>query len=147
MLNRTFERSFAVSIRFSLVRYSVIESVQLTSVRKAGLMIYERVPLYMRKMIFSQCQKGLGRKESNLHNVCIHDLVVTGLDTLPLRLAISRPLGERSEPCLAAKRPTASDEVARGRLVSLDGFSFAFRAKNGEWCDSHLGFQVSFASL
>ena len=143
MLNRTFERSFAVSIRFSLVRYSVIESVQLTSVRKAGLMIYERVPLYMRKMIFSQCQKGLGRQESNLHNVCINDLVVTGLDTLPLRLATSRPLGERSEPCLAAKRPTASDEVARGRRVSLDGFSFAFRAKNG---DSHLEFQVSFAS-
>ena len=32
-----------------------------------------------------------------------------------IRLATSRPLGERSEPCLAAKRPTASDEVARGR--------------------------------
>ena len=143
MFSRTFERSFAVSIRFSLLRYSVIESVQLTSVRKAGLMIYERVPLYMRKMIFSQCQKGLGRKESNPHNVCINGLVVTGLDTLPLRLATSRPLGERGEPCLAAKRPTASDEVARGRLVSLDGFSFAFRAKNG---DSHLEFQVSFAS-
>ena len=62
------------------------------------------------------------------------------------RLATSRPLGGRSEPCLAAKRPTASDEVARGRLVSLDGFPFAFRAKNGEWRDSHLGFQVSFAS-
>ena len=28
-----------------------------------------------------------------------------------LRLATSRPLAERSEPCLAAKRPTASDEV------------------------------------
>ena len=47
---------------------------------------------------------------------------------------------------LTAKQPTASDEVARGRLVSLAGFSFAFRAKNGEWRDSHLGFQVSFAS-
>ena len=57
------------------------------------------------------------------------------------RLATSRPLGEQSEPCLAA-----SDEVARGRLVSLDGFSFAFRAKNGEWRDLHLGFWVSFAS-
>ena len=56
-----------------------------------------------------------------------------------IRLATSRPLGERSEPFLAAKRPTASDEVARGRLVSLAGFSFAFRAKNGEWRDSHLG--------
>ena len=130
------------------------------------------------------------------------------------RLATSRPLGEQSEPCLAAKRPTASDEVARGRLacskrsdsgercevkkamksrgelgrevrfplspppplrlprfyffaplftshrsalserleqargrlVSLDGFPFAFRAKNGEWRDLHLGFWVSFAS-
>ena len=62
------------------------------------------------------------------------------------RFATSRPLGEQSEPCLAAKRPTASDEVARGRLVSLDGFSFAFRAKNGEWRDLHLGFWVSFAS-
>ena len=50
------------------------------------------------------------------------------------------------EPCLTAKRPTTSDEVARGRPVSLDGFSFAFRAKNGEWRDSHLGFQVSFES-
>ena len=62
------------------------------------------------------------------------------------RLATSRPLGERGEICFAAKRPTASDEVARGPLVSRDGFSFAFRAKNGEWRDSHLGFQVSFAS-
>ena len=62
------------------------------------------------------------------------------------RLATSRPLGKRSEPCLAAKRATASDEVARSRLVSLDGFSFAFRAKTGDWHDSHLGFQVSFAS-
>ena len=58
-----------------------------------------------------------------------------------IRLATSRPLGERSEPFLAA-----SDEVARGRLVSLVGFSFAFRAKNGGCCDLHLGFQVSFAS-
>ena len=36
-----------------------------------------------------------------------------------LRLATSRPLGERSEPCLAAKRPTASDEVARGLETCL----------------------------
>ena len=33
-----------------------------------------------------------------------------------------------------------------GRHVSLNGFLFAFHAKNGEWCDSHLGFQVSFVS-
>ena len=42
-------------------------------------------------------------------------------------------------------RPTASDEVTRGRLVSFDGFPFAFRAKNGEWRDLHFGFQVSFS--
>ena len=37
------------------------------------------------------------------------------------RLATSRPLGERSEPCLAAKRPTASDEGVRGTyLCALD---------------------------
>ena len=69
------------------------------------------------------------------------------LSSMYSRLATSRPLGERSKPCLAAKQPTASDEVARGRLVSLDGFAFAFRAKNGKWCDLHLGFQVSFARL
>ena len=70
-------------------------------------------------------------------------LTKSGHKTLASRPATSRPLGERGEPCLAAKRTTASDEVARGRLVSLDGFPFAFRAKNGEWRDSHLGFQVS----
>ena len=47
-----------------------------------------------------------------------------------------------SEPFLATKPPTASDEVARGRLVLLQGFPFAFRAKNREWPDSQLGFQV-----
>ena len=64
----------------------------------------------------------------------------------PIRLATSRPLGEWSEHCLAAKRPTVSDEVARGRLVSLDGFPFTFCAKNGEWRDFYLRFPVSFAS-
>ena len=63
-----------------------------------------------------------------------------------IRLATSRPLGEQSEPCLAAKRPIVSDEVTRGRLVSFDGFPFVFRAKKGELRDLHLGFQVSFAS-
>ena len=70
----------------------------------------------------------------------------TSLNYCHGRLATIRLLGERSEPFLAAKRPTASDDVARGRLVSLAGFSIAFRAKNGGWRDSHLGFQVSFAS-
>ena len=40
----------------------------------------------------------------------------------------------------------ASDEVARGRLVSLDGFSFAFRAKNEEWRDLQLVSQITFGS-
>ena len=63
-----------------------------------------------------------------------------------IRLATSRPLGEQSEPCLAAKRPIVSDEVTRGQLVSFDGLPFVFRAKKGELRDLHLGFQVSFAS-
>ena len=56
------------------------------------------------------------------------------------RLATSRPHEFQgricSARCSAAKRPLftsrsdrASDEAARGRLVSLEGFSFAFRAK------------------
>ena len=40
----------------------------------------------------------------------------------------------------------ASDEVARGRLVSLEGFSFAFRAKNEEWRDLQLVSQIAFGS-
>ena len=36
-------------------------------------------------------------------------------------LATSRPLGEQSEPCLAAIRPTAGDEVARGHMKSDQG--------------------------
>lgn len=38
-----------------------------------------------------------------------------------VRLATSRPLGERSEPSLAAKQPTASDEVTRGHKKSDEG--------------------------
>ena len=38
---------------------------------------------------------------------------------------------------------TKSGEVDLSRLM---GFPFAFRIKNGEWRDLHLGFQVSFAS-
>ena len=37
---------------------------------------------------------------------------VTGLVMIDYRLATSRPLSERGEPFLAAKRPTANDEVA-----------------------------------
>ena len=45
---------------------------------------------------------------------------------------------------MAAERPTASDEVARGRLVSLDGLLFAFSANNGELRDLHLGLISGF---
>ena len=38
----------------------------------------------------------------------------------------------------------ASDEFARGRLVSLEGFSFSFGAKNEEWRDLQLVSQITF---
>ena len=40
----------------------------------------------------------------------------------------------------------ASDEVTRGRLVSLEGFPFGFCAKYEEWRDSQLVSQIIFAS-
>ena len=48
-------------------------------------------------------------------------LTKSGHKTLASRLATSRPLGERGEPCLAAKRPTASDDMKsdEGLLESL----------------------------
>ena len=45
MLDRTFERSFGLSVGFSLVRYSVLGSAQINSVLKAGLTIYGSVLL------------------------------------------------------------------------------------------------------
>ena len=45
VLDRTFERSFGLSVSFSLVRYSVLGSAQINSVRKAGLTIYGSVLL------------------------------------------------------------------------------------------------------
>ena len=50
------------------------------------------------------------------------------------RLATNRPqefLSERSE-LFRPRSGQASDEVARGRLVSLEGLPFAFPAKHGE---------------
>ena len=40
----------------------------------------------------------------------------------------------------------ARDEVARGRLVSFEGFSFAFRAKKWKWHDLQLVSQITFGS-
>ena len=44
---------------------------------------------------------------------------------------------------LVRPQATKSGEVDWSRLMC---FPFAFRAKNGDWHDLHLGFQVSFAS-
>ena len=38
----------------------------------------------------------------------------------------------------------ASDEFARGRLVSLEAFSFSFGAKTEEWRDLQLVSQITF---
>ena len=40
-------------------------------------------------------------------------------DNLLIRLATSRPLGERTEPFLTAKRPTASDEVMCNHQIQM----------------------------
>ena len=69
----------------------------------------------------------LPSNNSRLSPQIVSDLLVTSVSQEVLDLLQGDLL-----PFLAPKRPTASDEVARGRLVSLAGFSFAFRAKNGE---------------
>ena len=45
MLDRTFERSFAVSVWFLLVRYPVIDSAQITTPRNAGFDNYKSLCL------------------------------------------------------------------------------------------------------
>ena len=50
----------------------------------------------------------------------------------------------REAAVLRSQSGLASDEVARRRLVSLEGFSFAFRAKNEEWRDLQLVSQTTF---
>ena len=52
--------------------------------------------------------------------------------TLP-RLAKSRPLGERSEPFLAAKRPTASDEVDEGLFWKSRLYHELWRQRDTRW--------------
>ena len=52
------------------------------------------------------------------------------------RLATSRPLGERSDPFLAAKRPTASDEVPR-HMKSGEGL-FSKSSGRAKICDTQL---------
>ena len=64
------------------------------------------------------------------------------------RLAASRPhefLSEQSELFRPRSRQ-ASDEVARGRLVSLERLPFAFPTKHGELHDWPWGIQAPFAS-
>ena len=48
--------------------------------------------------------------------------------------------------CEAAVLEGASDKVARGRLVSLEGFLFLFCAKNEKWRDLQLVSQITFGS-
>ena len=47
-------------------------------------------------------------------------------------------LGREAAVVFRSRGGRASDEVARGRLVSLEVFSFAFRAKNEVWRDRQL---------
>ena len=65
------------------------------------------------------------------------------VDLMNFRVEYVRP---RSGRCIRSRSSRASDEVARGRLVSLEGFSFAFRAKNEEWRDLQLVSQITFGS-
>ena len=51
---------------------------------------------------------------------------------------------EYVRPLFRLRSGRASDEVARGRLVLLEGFSFAFHPKNEEWRDLQLVFQITF---
>ena len=55
------------------------------------------------------------------------ELDLPQVDLMNLRVEYVRPRSGR-----------ASDEVARGRLVSLEVFSFSFRAKNEVWRDRQL---------
>ena len=48
---RTYEKAFAVWVQFLLVRYSVIDSAQIHSVRKVGLTIYESLWLGTQKQV------------------------------------------------------------------------------------------------
>ena len=50
------------------------------------------------------------------------------------------------QPLLRSQSSQARDEVARGRLVSLEGISVAFRTKNEEWRDLQLVSQVTVGS-
>ena len=68
-------------------------------------------------------------------------LTKSGHKTLASGLATSRPLGERGEPCLAAKRPTASDEVGGVDLSRLMGFPFHFAPKMGSGVTRIWGFR------
>jgi len=50
----------------------------------------------------------------------------------------------REAAVLRLQSGQASDKVVRGRLVLLEGFSFAFRTKNEEWRDLQLVCQITF---
>ena len=64
---------------------------------------------------------------SKVHASSHEYLDLPQVDLMNFRVEYVRPLSGR-----------ASDEVARGRFVSLEGFSFAFHAKNEVWRDRQL---------
>jgi len=49
--------------------------------------------------------------------------------------------------CFRPRRAQASDKVERGQLVLLEGSSSTFHAKNDEWHDLQLVFQITFGRL
>ena len=74
-------------------------------------------------------------------SVCMHRKSI--FNSYPSRLVTSRPHEFQGIICYVRPRSgRASDEVARGRLVSLEGFSFMFCAKNEEWRDLQLVFLI-----
>ena len=70
-----------------------------------------------------------------LISISAREIDLPQVDLINFRVEYVRPRSGR-----------ASDEVARGRLVSLEGFSFAFRAKNEEWRDLQLVSQIAFGT-
>ena len=52
----------------------------------------------------------------------------------------------RKAAIVRSRSGQVSNKVARGQLVSLEGFSFVFRAKNKEWRDLQLVSQITFGS-
>ena len=66
------------------------------------------------------------------HSASLHPVDLPQVDLMKFRAEFVRP---------------QSDKVARGRLVSLEGFSFSFRTKNEEWRDLQLWLRLPLEVL